>query len=277
MAKKFGGGWTERKLGIVENYLKAYLTALKHQPFRLGYIDAFAGDGSIRLAVSEDDNTEEVGRLIEGSALRALALEFDWYTFVEKDADAAARLDKITYANSAVEVMVGDANERLAEICGRYPWRDRRAVAFLDPAGMQLKWDTLKRLAETEAMDVWIWFPLGVGASRMLTRSGEIPESWENRLDAIFGTHAWKDRFYDKQTELTLFGEIEQTRRTASLAGIAEFYNERLMTIFPSVAPNPALMKNSKNVPIYMLCFAAANPRGGKIAVNIASHLLDVA
>ena len=40
-----GGKWTIDKLDILERYLDAYTTALKNQPFKLMYIDAFAGTG----------------------------------------------------------------------------------------------------------------------------------------------------------------------------------------------------------------------------------------
>jgi len=43
----FGGPWTQHKLKILELYLDAYTTALKNQPFKLVYIDAFAGTGHI--------------------------------------------------------------------------------------------------------------------------------------------------------------------------------------------------------------------------------------
>jgi hypothetical protein len=41
----FGGDWTEKKLGVLEKYLTAYTTALKNQPFKKVYMDAFAGTG----------------------------------------------------------------------------------------------------------------------------------------------------------------------------------------------------------------------------------------
>jgi three-Cys-motif partner protein len=41
----FGGSWTEKKLEILKKYLDAYNTALKNQPFKRVYIDAFAGTG----------------------------------------------------------------------------------------------------------------------------------------------------------------------------------------------------------------------------------------
>ena len=43
----FGGSWTQEKLNILRGYLDAYTTALKDQPFKLIYIDAFAGSGNL--------------------------------------------------------------------------------------------------------------------------------------------------------------------------------------------------------------------------------------
>lgn len=48
--QSFGGAWTERKVRSVAQYLKAYTTALKRQPFTLIYVDAFAGTGERRTA-----------------------------------------------------------------------------------------------------------------------------------------------------------------------------------------------------------------------------------
>ena len=45
--RSFGGRWSDIKLDALRGYLKAYTTALKNQPFRIGYIDAFAGAGDV--------------------------------------------------------------------------------------------------------------------------------------------------------------------------------------------------------------------------------------
>ena len=44
-AHQFGGPWTVEKLDALRAYLIAYAQALKNQPFRRYYIDAFAGTG----------------------------------------------------------------------------------------------------------------------------------------------------------------------------------------------------------------------------------------
>jgi three-Cys-motif partner protein len=66
-------------------------------------------------------------------------------------------------------------------------WTSRRAVLFLDPYGMQVEWRTIEAIAATKAIDLWLLFPLGIGVNRLLTKSGDIPESWRNRLNLLLG------------------------------------------------------------------------------------------
>jgi hypothetical protein len=47
-----------------------------------------------------------------------------------------------------------------------------------------------------------------------------------------------------------------------------------LKTVFAQVVPNPLILTNSKGVPIYLLCFAAGNPKGAPTAVKIAKDIL---
>jgi hypothetical protein len=60
----------------------------------------------------------------------------------------------------------------------------------------------------------------------------------------------------------------------ANIKRIGEYYHSRLKTIFPSVAANPKELLNSKKSPIFQLHFAAGNPKGGRIALKIAEHIL---
>jgi hypothetical protein len=72
-----------------------------------------------------------------------------------------------------------------------------------------------------------------------------------------------------------LFGGQPDTVKDADFKRIAQLWVDRLKTVFPEVAPIPLPLRNSKNVPIYLLSFAAANPRGGKTAVKIAQDILS--
>jgi len=86
-------------------------------------------------------------------------------------------------------------------------WQNNRAVLFLDPYGMQVNWETIKAIANTEAIDLWYLFPFGIGVNRLLKKdAGKIPALWEAKLDSIFGTNEWKGAFYSETQEATLFG-----------------------------------------------------------------------
>ncbi|MEZ4359113.1 MAG: hypothetical protein R3B48_02960 [Kofleriaceae bacterium] len=61
---RFGGDWTEAKLGVLAKYLKSYTTALEGkpthaQPFRKAYIDAFAGTGTRTARDAEANGATE--------------------------------------------------------------------------------------------------------------------------------------------------------------------------------------------------------------------------
>ncbi|MGD9202027.1 MAG: hypothetical protein PVI26_10715 [Chitinispirillia bacterium] len=72
----------------------------------------------------------------------------------------------------------------------------------------------------------------------------------------------------------TLFGNQTAKEKDADFDKISNFVVERLESIFPGVAKNPLLLRNSRNNPLYLLCFASGNPRGAKTAVKIAQDIL---
>jgi hypothetical protein len=116
-------------------------------------------------------------------------------------------------------------------------------------------------------------FPLGIGVNRLLTRSGNIPASWRARLDTLLGTQDWYDKFYRVEHQPTLFGTDEERVVKATTETIGRYFTERLKSVFPGVA-EPGVLRNSANCPLYLLCFAAGNVKGEKIALKIANHLL---
>ena len=149
-----------------------------------------------------------------------------------------------------------------------------RAVIFLDPYGMQVKWPLLEAIAATRKIDLWLLFPLGMAVSRLLPKSGPPMQAWSERLTRLFGTDEWRDVFYHKTTQQTLFGEQDSVSRDADFDKISQFLVKRLKTIFPAVSEKPLSLRNSKNNPLYLLCFAAGNPTGSEIALRIANYIL---
>lgn len=286
---RFGGEWTTKKLEVLSKYLAAYTKALRNQPFKTAYIDAFAGTGyrTMRLREEEPSSellfpdlaTSEPQALLDGSARLALQVDppFDRYIFIERNRDRCGALealrDDFPERKDRISIRRDDANRAIRDMCA-HDWSKRRAVLFLDPYGTQVEWETIEAIAATNAIDMWLLFPVGMGVNRMLTRSGEIPQSWQERLDMLLGTNMWLEAFYQTKSTPTLFGGEDGRIEKASTDTIGRFFNDRLKSIFAGVADSPAVLRNSTGSPLYLLCFAAANDKGAPIAVRIAHHLL---
>lgn len=287
---KFGGIWTEEKLKRVEKYLKAYATIMNKQNFRFAYIDAFAGTGyreekkskiDDQISLFQENDIKEIETYSKGSARIALDIkpEFDKYIFIEKSKRYYTKLIKLKEEfkdkEKKIDLINTDANNWIIDRCNNYKWQNNRAVLFLDPYGMQVNWETIKAIANTKAIDLWYLFPLGIGVNRLLKKdAGKMPASWEIKLDSIFGTNEWKDAFYDEKQRSTLFGNETKIVKDTDFIKISKFIVERLKSIFAGVAENPLLLRNSKNNPLYLLCFASGNPRGAKTAIKIAQDIL---
>ena len=291
--QEFGGRWTQVKLGCLGKYLSAYRQIFtaneKARYFTTWYVDAFAGTGSRvnaktpkELGLFEDvyQDEDRTGYL-DGSATIALGLPkpFDHYLFIEKSKARVSKLRtsiEIDYTElvSRCDLRHGDANDVLKKWCQERDWKKERAVVFLDPFGMQVEWSTVVALAETKAVDLWYLFPLGVGVARLLRHDGKIEETWQRRLDLLFGTGDWRSIFYQVETTRDLFGDTETVSRNVTVEAIESFIHKRLVMLFEGVAQGRVL-RNSKSSPLYLLCFAAANKRAARTALNIAQDILD--
>lgn len=289
---QFGGNWTEEKLHTIAEYLRGYTTALKKQPFRKLYIDAFAGTGYRTTATSPSEDADsdsllfpdlvepEPQRLLDGSARIALQTDphFDGYVFIERNPQYCAALEKLKEEfprlAPAIDIRQGDANTEIQNLCAEN-WSNRRAVLFLDPYGMQVEWKTIEAIAKTQGIDLWILFPLGIGVNRLLTKDGQIPPGWRNRLNLLLGTEDWYEEFYShEEPAKTLFGTDVDRVVKASIATIGRYFIDRLKTIFAAVAEEPKVLRNSRQSPLYLLCFAVGNERGAVPAMRIANHIL---
>ena len=150
-----------------------------------------------------------------------------------------------------------------------------RAVVFLDPYGMQVDWTVISAIADTRSIDLWILFPIGMAVNRLLTTGGPPPEEWRQALTRIFGTNEWQQAFYGTERYPDLFGdEVIQQVKLADFEKIGRFFVERLKTVFAGVADNPLPLMNSRNNPLYLLCFASGNPKGAPTAIKIANDIL---
>ena len=282
----FGGDWTDDKLDRLRQYMHAYNTALKNMPFTRIYVDAFAGTGfrvqrqeQFHLPdLFEEANDKDSQAFLKGSAKLALEVEppFHKFIFVETDDAKALELETLQAQHPAqasqISIIRNDANVFLQEFCANQDWRGHRAVVFLDPFATEVAWQTIESIAKTQSIDVWILFPL-MAVNRLLARDAK--KSFRRRLDTIFGTTEWFERFYQTVSMEDIFGQpLQVVRKACDFKGIGDFYESRLRTIFVDVASERCVWENSRGSPLFQLFFAVGNPKGAPIAVRIANSIL---
>jgi three-Cys-motif partner protein len=208
------GVWAKEKLDALARYLDFYTKVLKNTRWRTVYFDGFAGGGQAAIRqgkqsieplalfdnerVIEDDERE----LIDGSPRIALSIPnpFDRYVFVDPDPVRAAELrDLKAQHGDKVVVLDCTATEGVEWLLRQNIKKSsHRGLAFLDPFGANLDWESVQKLAETGLFEVIINFALDMGIVRVLTNSAELPDAWVARLDCYFGGHEWFDEVYHR-------------------------------------------------------------------------------
>lgn len=282
----FGGSWTEQKLNILKKYLEAYNTALKNQPFERIYVDAFAGTGyrqqrkrqyNIKGFFKELEQ-DESEQFLKGSAKLALEVKppFHRYIFIESNSKKIDELKKLQKEHpeqsERIEIAQSDAKVFIQKYCQSEDWKGKRAVLFLDPFATEVEWTTIEAVAKTQAIDVWILFPL-MAVNRLLANDAD--KVSYNRLNQIFGTKDWFERFYKTRTLNNIFGQsVETVNKACDFKRIGNFYKNQLKTIFVEVAEKTKVFYNRRGSALFQLFFAVGNKRGAPVAIRIAGHLM---
>ena len=281
------GPWAQEKLDCLKKYLDAYTTILRKQKWceRYFYIDAFAGPGALRVRREHDDpaqlsmldsasHADDVGArtYVAGSPRVALEIEhpFTDYVFVETDDQRLRQLEELAKqyeARTRVHVRNVDCNtylHKLIKDVGKR-WNKNRGVVFLDPFGMQVPWDTMEALGRTEAIEVFVNFPVGMAIQRLLKRSGDFTTSERRKLDAFFGTGEWFDLLYRSDSDL--LGE-HVVKEAKSADKLVKWYRGRLQSVFGHVSAAREVQSQTGR-PLYYLIFAGPNPTGATIANHV--------
>ncbi|MBR4625123.1 MAG: three-Cys-motif partner protein TcmP [Alphaproteobacteria bacterium] len=289
----WGGSWTEDKLDTFEKYVNAYLTIMNayrdKYNWKLVYFDGFAGSGSRINDDGEDDSKELMLELFnqnlvneddfavyKGAAERVLEIKqrgFDYYFFIEKDKTSSQHLkvklnrfkDQKQFDVRSEDANV-EVNKMTSFLCNNQQYK---ALVLLDPFGMQVEWDSIKKMKGAN-IDLWILIPTGVIVNRLLDRKGTL--SHIDKLTSFYGMdeEAIRNYFYKKRIEQSLFGEntiIEKVKEP--IKKIAELYIQQLRNIFEYVTPEPLVLYNSRNTPIFHFAFASNNETAKNIAAQI--------
>jgi three-Cys-motif partner protein len=172
---------------------------------------------------------------------------------------------------------------RLQEIFGAPPWSQQRsgrgshrAIVFLDPFGMSVKWETLKQLAETRAVDVWYLFPTGAVNRQLAGDFARVDEHKQGALDEVFGSTAWRADIYKaKIVQGGFFDKVVTTAtKTFTVDQIERYAQDQLTTIFGYVS-DPMTLLNDRDSKIFSL-FCLSNSSSPKALALIKKGVIAV-
>jgi len=256
------GYWSEIKLSILEEYAKPYNQILLKNHLHPIYIDGFAGAGYHKAKGSD--------RIIGGSPSRALTVDppFDFLHFVDIDGARVGELKKLASGRPNVAVYEGDCNKVLVDqVFPKISYENRqRALCILDPYGLHLDWETIRRAGESKVIEIFLNFPvMDMNLNVFWHRPEEVTEAQRERMTRFWGDDSWKEAAY----EITQ-GLFEPIQVKASNDTVAEAFRTRLKNIAGfAYVPKPIPMRNSKGAIVYFLFFAAQERTADKIVRDI--------
>lgn len=296
-SQSFGDQHTVQKLETVQKYLQTYVTALKFQSFELLYVDACAGSGSsmpkAQLKADDDLAQEELlgidqpmadtDQIIVGSAVRALSVNPPFHRYLLNDVKKAnvdalrkAVREEFPHLDGSVELTQLDANEMLRNLCKSQNWKKTRAVVFLDPFGLQIEYETLRLLGETQAVDVWYLVPV-FAMYRQVSGDGQINPDGGPRVDAALGTDVWRNvAVVEEVGPRDLFEQAgPKSKRAVDIAWFEKVARERIGAAFGGRVLEESLPLGRNGIQEFSLMFAWANPsEKASLAAKLARAVL---
>jgi len=246
------GRWSGDKLYYVRAYLELFSRAM-HKKFPVRhYIDLFAGPGRCRF---DDDSGE-----IDGSPLVALSLSqpFTKYHFVEANPNALDALKRRVSARAAhvdVTFYGADANKAIDSLRDAIPQK-ALTVVVIDPTGLHLHFESLRRLVSARRMDLIYLFPEGMAAKRNIAKFLKQDRS---ALDDTLGSRAWRRRV-PTAAVLARLDQLEALHRP-----LVELLRSQLGTLgYQNVSLGEEILIRSvsRNLPLYYLVFASKDRLG---------------
>jgi three-Cys-motif partner protein len=260
------GPWVAEKLDYLERYINIFETSMRDKPWRRRhYIDLFAGPGKCLVS--------ETRTIYLGSPILALTTLYPFtdYFFVDKDADNITALKQrcsVAAVHDHIRYMVGDSNQIVQEIVEHILAIDRERMpgswsslnlAFLDPDGLDLYWDTVAALARPYTMDLVIHYPQG-GLNRYMGQAFE--STRQTAVDLFFGGTEWRKIYQKWQNKSTRFGIhrllMDHYKEKLQSFGYKETFRDDEV-----VDEDEPLIRNAKRkAPLYRLLFASKHPLG---------------
>ena len=264
------GPWTILKLQFLSEYLDAYVQATKRiQRSDVCYMDLFGGPGL--------DRNPDTGELVDGSPLIALGLHpsFRRFIFVDIEERNTQQLREIAFdrrLDRICHILTGDCNPLVNRALEAVP-HDGATFCFVDPAGIDVHWETIRRIASHKAQDrykveLFVLFAYDMDLVRFLVREGDMGDRWgpdaERRIDrALPDPVNWR-KIPQARNDQAI--DAQEARRR-----FAYLYWRGLRDLGYEYVVKPRLLNSPRGNPLYFLFFASDHYAGDKIM----SHILQ--
>jgi three-Cys-motif partner protein len=264
MAERPWGFWTESKLDMLSAYLPAFTIASKRAASTI-YLDLFAGQA---INISRD-----TGRPIEGSLLRALQTTPPLHVirgFELRPVRARSLQEAYRSAFPRRDVLVhpGDVHDTLGPALAdlaRYRWSP--TFAFIDPDGVEARWELLSALAAFKAPGSYKVELFLLLASPQVVRvvndslNADDLEHAEQQVTALFGTPDWRPILQARRA-----GVLDAERTRDELTNLMRWRLERSLGY---AFTHSLRLTNVQGVPLYDMIFATDHPAGDKIMRSV--------
>jgi len=202
--------------------------------------------------------------ILIGSPLLALTTRYPFtrYFFVDNSKENTNALKQRCAAspiNDRVDIRTGDCNELVNDIVSYIRTDERHSLnlAFLDPEGMELQWETVAKLATVRRMDLIINYPQG-GLTRSMLQAFE--KESQTAVDNFFGDREWRKIYQDWRNKGKRFGIHRQLIDLYKGKLQALGYKEVLQD--DQVGDEPLIRNARRRAPLYRLLFASKHPLG---------------
>jgi three-Cys-motif partner protein len=272
------GEWVKEKLFFVKRYIDIFEVAMRGKNWRRRiFIDLFSGAGKCVIR-----NTNEH---LVGSPIIALQTKYPFTDYYFGDLDSGnidalrQRTTNCSVPKGNVHFMVGNANSKVIDVCNDIQRFDKQYLqgifpcinlAFLDPEGLELEWETIAKLASMKRMDLIIHYSQN-GLTRNLNKCYSTEK--DTVVDRYFGDRNWRVVYQSALSKRESIG-IHRS--------LIDYYKSKLSDLgyvvindSYEIAREPLIRNTQKKAPLYRLIFASKHSLGNKIwneVTNIDIH-----
>ena len=258
LAMRLAGPWAAVKLDYLRRYIDVFVTSMRNKWTYRNYIDLLSGPGKNRV--------RDTGAVLLGSPLLALQAKFPFtgYYFIDLEKSNTSVLNKRCSASNLsnlVNIRTGDCNKLVDQVVKKLKPTESGSLnlAFLDPEGMELHFDTIAKLASIKRMDLIINYPQS-GLNRLMKNEYQTPD--DNMVDLFFGTKEWRD----------IYSRYQEKRKKGIHRELIDLYKAKLHRLgYGEVIGSdeigleePAIRHTKLNVTLYRLLFASKHELGEK-------------